>query len=257
MSISPLSWSAANPRILSRRTHQWKKFVTRRLCKNCNEVWLSRLEDLVRPIILNLADSDGKVKTLAVDQQFLLGRWAIKTAMMLNRTASSIPQLPRNLFWEFFSNSESFPKGFSVFAFQCPFSGRGAPIDGLVTQKWTVYAPHGAVIGMSAAAAAAQKLSLQINNLQLLVCYCGDPAVRLIGWKGVHWPLSGSQKPLFFDFGLRKQEVTERSTSCMTLFHLSLCLSRGCEQGDIFQIRPPVERWHEDFYRSYSEATGL
>lgn len=67
---SPLgTWSAhqANLRI-------------RCVCKTCNNGWMSRLENHVKPIVLGLIED--KLKLIASDEQSILALWAVKNAMV-------------------------------------------------------------------------------------------------------------------------------------------------------------------------------
>lgn len=49
------------------------------VCKPCNNNWMSQLEDAAKPYIVELLTGHG---TLDAEELEVLGRWAIKTAMM-------------------------------------------------------------------------------------------------------------------------------------------------------------------------------
>lgn len=56
-------------------------------CKTCNEGWMHRLEDRVKPFMTDMVDH-GLKTVLDVDRQLLLSRWIIKTAMVYEFTSA-------------------------------------------------------------------------------------------------------------------------------------------------------------------------
>jgi len=63
--------------------------VTRAVCKTCNGGWMSRLEYLARPILQPMMT--GKPRTLSAEDQLILVRWLMKTAMMMEFVPDAIP----------------------------------------------------------------------------------------------------------------------------------------------------------------------
>ena len=63
--------------------------VTRTVCKTCNGGWMSRLEYLARPILQPMMS--GKPQTLSEEDQLILMRWLMKTAMMMEFVPDAIP----------------------------------------------------------------------------------------------------------------------------------------------------------------------
>lgn len=89
----------AKTRIL--RSPPQKSFVSdsfelavKAVCKDCNNRWLSQLEMTCKPLLLPLIR--GRETTMDAQHQFLLGAWAVKTAMIFE-SAVSIPSEER--FW--------------------------------------------------------------------------------------------------------------------------------------------------------------
>ncbi|MGH7981605.1 MAG: hypothetical protein ACREFF_00500 [Candidatus Udaeobacter sp.] len=63
--------------------------VTRAVCKACNGGWMSRLEGVARPIFQPMMR--GKPQTLSADDQLILVRWLMKTAMVTEFGPNAIP----------------------------------------------------------------------------------------------------------------------------------------------------------------------
>lgn len=53
--------------------------LTNEPCQNCNNGWMSRLEERVKPVLLPMID--GGSITVRTDQQVSIARWTVKTAM--------------------------------------------------------------------------------------------------------------------------------------------------------------------------------
>jgi hypothetical protein len=70
------NWSTAKPRLLLKR-----------LCHACNNGWMSRLENEVKPVLESILD--GELQALDVSAQATLAQWAVKTAMVLEAIDSN------------------------------------------------------------------------------------------------------------------------------------------------------------------------
>ena len=57
---------------------------TRDVCKECNEGWLSRLEQAAQRLLVGFME--GTQKTLAPFDQLVIGLWAVKTSLMYDAT---------------------------------------------------------------------------------------------------------------------------------------------------------------------------
>jgi hypothetical protein len=76
--------------------NKWQRdtpdFVTKSVCKHCNEGWMSDLEKTVEPILKPMIG--GKKTTLTDKQQHAIGVWLVKTTMVLNST------IPKSSFYK-------------------------------------------------------------------------------------------------------------------------------------------------------------
>lgn len=101
-------------RILSRRKLTYDDFVCGRVCKvNCNEGWMSSLENRVKSIYESGWHSQ-------IDKQAtLIARWIAKTATTLNVSQQRrvlVPEAARHGL----HNSKQLPVGWKVYIFDCP-----------------------------------------------------------------------------------------------------------------------------------------
>lgn len=63
------------------KVHKSFGIITRRPCGQCNNGWMSRLEQRVQPLLRPMIH--GNSTTLSLDQQRLIMRWLVKTAMAI------------------------------------------------------------------------------------------------------------------------------------------------------------------------------
>lgn len=80
-----------NKRIKKRRLTKSIDIQVRRVCKSCNESWMSNLETNVIEIISNLLR--GHWLSISLEQQKMLASWAAKTAIMI-QYFDSMPVVP-------------------------------------------------------------------------------------------------------------------------------------------------------------------
>ena len=84
-----------------RRPSQSLDFTVRTVCADCNNGWMSALEVEAKPILERLL-TNTNVQPLMKDEQLVAGRWATKTAMMMDFTQEEllVPQRDRTLFFK-------------------------------------------------------------------------------------------------------------------------------------------------------------
>src|SRR4051812_47707066 len=84
-------WILEHDRFVGERTFEVRRpargldFTVRAVCAQCNGGWMSRLEGEARPILEPLMTS-RELRPLMKDEQLAVGRWATKTAMMMDFT---------------------------------------------------------------------------------------------------------------------------------------------------------------------------
>src|SRR5262245_17714295 len=73
--------------LLKQRTPATQSFVEGRVCKQCNNGWLSDLENQARPFLTDLMSGQRTLHALSAEERLLLARWAAKTAFVLSNAA--------------------------------------------------------------------------------------------------------------------------------------------------------------------------
>lgn len=100
------------------RAHGLNNFVVKNVCEDCNNGWMSELENRAKPFILDLMNEDQTIKGHALDGKLALSRWATKTAFMIASTQQNQTTLPWTPFTNMRSNRDSGPDGCFVFVGQ-------------------------------------------------------------------------------------------------------------------------------------------
>jgi len=247
--VSPAGWLRGNAP--ARRSHPWSRLVVGDVCANCNSGWLSDLESGVKPLLPALAAGERRIGTLSDEESLVLARWAAKTTFLCQRTAGLPHIIPLDAFGALRDVPGELPAGTFVFGFQDD-GDHPAPINGLQTQDWTVYAPYEDAIDITAAIRTTCKISLRLGRLHLLVAYFGASGLEPVGWHRVHHPVFPRRCRLWIDAGFKVGRVTQRRESSMVLFHVALGAALHCSPEQIARKAPPsLEELHEQFFDNY------
>jgi hypothetical protein len=151
-----------------------QSFLAGRVCKSCNNGWMSKLEGNIKPTLINLLDASQTLADLNDEQRFLLARWTVKTAYMINHTWKVPPIVPAKHLEQLFKGKLGLPDGVSVFAHQHPVS---SAIGWMQGRDWVcAYLPS---IEKDARQMhlRSYRLALQVGKLLLLVAH----------WPGRRW----------------------------------------------------------------------
>lgn len=92
MKLFPVSDEASIYREIGARTpKEWKtpkpRLRIKRLCKECNNGWMSRLESVTKPLFESILNQ--QLIAIEPSDQVILARWAVKTAMVLDTVDSN------------------------------------------------------------------------------------------------------------------------------------------------------------------------
>lgn len=93
------------------------KLIVKRLCSDCNNNWMSRLENEAKPIIESILDDN--TKTLDVSAQSTLALWAVKTAMVLETIDSNRPWFYSDNERRLMYSAQTIPQRTSVWIAKC------------------------------------------------------------------------------------------------------------------------------------------
>ena len=89
-------------------------FVEGRVCKRCNEGWMSKLESAVKPLLVPILDTPTLVDEWSIEDREVLARWAVKTSLMAISVSIASSNVPEDHFTAI--KKSIIPAGISVFA---------------------------------------------------------------------------------------------------------------------------------------------
>jgi hypothetical protein len=243
--ISPKAWDGGSE-ILPERRHPLASFRLGGVCRQCNEGWMSTLEQRASSNLLALSDGGRKTGGLAHPEQAVLARWAAKTALVVHAASYPYSKIPHSIYTNL-RTSKGLPPGVSVLAMQTDgLADDIPPVTALQSDRYMFVKRR-----RTAEPLGCWKVSLRVGILQLLVCHCPDTSWEPLGWRNVHQGLWPTKVRLWYDARLRKDMVTVRKESGTVLFHLSLALTSGLDQSEInLMPRLPLEEELERFFIS-------
>lgn len=176
-------WESAEGAVNETRVLPLGSYVAGRICRDCNNGWMSRLEDVVKPDLIALSEGRHRLSELDKPAAHNLARWAVKTTYAAQSVALGPRLVPRE-------HRRSIAKG-NLGGLRVV--GRTSPVElGLgvyASQQW--YAPTSRKRRPDEAAAEAQavvgesyKLILIIGRLMVAICHWPDPM----------WPIAISRQ---------------------------------------------------------------
>jgi hypothetical protein len=169
--------------------------VAGRVCSNCNNGWMSTLEDQARPILINLIEADQSLFSITAEERFIVSRWAAKTAYALSH-ATPLKKTPDPVHMRFLvDNPATLPPGVGVFAQQVTTRNTFANIQ---RNRWPVQIE---VPLPNSASAGRYKIALEFRHLMLLVAFWPLPKGHYLLAAGIHVPLWPIREwyPAYFD----------------------------------------------------------
>jgi hypothetical protein len=172
--------------VVSKREHTLENLQEGRVCKTCNEGWMSTLENEAKPLLVHLFSGEKTVVELTSDERKTVARWAAKTAFALNSASNYLKNVPAE---HFAAIREGFPSRIMIFGQQ---HHGNMPFNWLQTSAWHLVAPDHETDRQ--APDESYKITLLFGKLLLLVAHwpLGDWIYGI--WPGIHvplWPQSG------------------------------------------------------------------
>ena len=185
-----IAWTSdANDELLADREFAMGNLVAGRVCRDCNNGWMSDLEQDASASLLELASKKRPLATLDASERKTLARWAAKTSFAA-RSADMGPRLV------------SAAQAMSLVGGAMPavhVAARQAPLNlGLgwfATQRWLVSYPDDALAEAARLVSTSHKTVLTIGRLLLSVCFWPDPQWPLVISRCSHsplWPTHGT-----------------------------------------------------------------
>jgi hypothetical protein len=165
------------------RTQSMESLVAGRVCKACNNGWMSRLEQAVDDYLVELMDANRTLTSLSRSEGEDLARWAVKTAFAY-RSADIAPTLVEARHARELAEGRMPP---------VHVVGRQASVDaGLgcyATQRWLVSYPVDERKAVEARVGRSHKTILLLGRLLIAVCHWPDPGWPLVISRVSHVPL--------------------------------------------------------------------
>jgi hypothetical protein len=166
-------------------------FVEGRVCKTCNNGWMSDLEVAVRPTLEQLWNTPGALDDLTLEQRAVVARWAAKTGYMVLSASPygyAVPQAHRSVLMP---PSATLAQGVVVCgADHTPRDPIPAPteIGWRYERSWRLgdRTPRALQSRLSQANYASYKVTLRLRRLMLTVGYWPDSTWRIERWHEVH-----------------------------------------------------------------------
>lgn len=108
-----------------RQTISLQSFILRRICEGCNNGWMSRLEDSVKPTIVALMKGERGLSELSEDERRRLARWGAKTAIVDSYAIGAECPIDFSLLRWMKQNENDVPGRFAVAAYQIDLNSIG------------------------------------------------------------------------------------------------------------------------------------
>jgi hypothetical protein len=166
--------------LLDERKHTWGTLVAGRICRSCNNGWMSNLESEAMPLLLPLIRGDRLVSELSAEEARQIAVWATKTVLALSAAVQE-KRAPATQYHALCASPTSVPAGIHVLAMQHALTSSAHYIIDATWQE-----SRKCAIAEEAAAVSkhSYKACLQLGQLLLLVVW----------WPlGPEWVLSGEE----------------------------------------------------------------
>jgi hypothetical protein len=95
-----------------------ESFVLRRICENCNNGWMSKLEEVVKPILVPLMRGERQLGSLEESEKWALARWVAKTAIIDSYAIGAECPIDHSVLRWMKHNLDDVPGRFAAAAFQ-------------------------------------------------------------------------------------------------------------------------------------------
>jgi hypothetical protein len=185
-----LAWtSASDEQVLGARDFPLRSFVAGRVCRHCNNGWMSALEQKAREFLPGLTEAQHPLASLSRGDREVLARWATKTAFVA-RSADLAPHLVDPAHANMLSGGGMPPV--HVVARQAPVE---LNLGSYATQQWLVSYPTTERSAVEDLVGRSHKTVLLLGRLLVAVCFWPDASWPIVISRKSHhalWPCDGS-----------------------------------------------------------------
>ncbi len=190
-----ITWASdVDDKLFGQRNLSLGSFVAGRVCRRCNNGWMSQLEQQIKELLSALMEAERQVAELSGFERESLARWATKTAFAY-RSADLAPHLvdPRH--------------AHDLAANRMPpvrVVARQASVElGLgcyATQRWMIDYPSPQRHVVETLTGHSHKTVLVLGHLLIAVCYWPEPTWPLVVSRRSHTPLWPLDAWLTYDY---------------------------------------------------------
>ena len=175
-----------------RRSLTLNNLVEGRICRICNNGWMSSLESQVKSILISLMSAEKLTTDLIAEDRFLITKWLFKTLVCLNSSSGYRKLIPDEHI-RTFHNNQIFPNGYCFFYQQHKSSESDKQFYWTQDQMWLNQDVDPSKIennDYQRMMKKSFKISLLLGKLILLMAYWpASPNWHFITSKGIHVPL--------------------------------------------------------------------
>lgn len=219
--LSPTHLDSKTGKPKSTRTHSVGNLVEGRVCRTCNNGWMSDLENKARDILLPLIDVDREVISLSQEERFTLARWVSKTAFVLNSSSDYFKNIPPDHFRKIYADPESLPDKVIVLAQQHHGEQDFYWMQGSGWQAEFSKSSGYSQRRVEKMSEDAYKIVFQFRKLLLLIAYWPFDDWVYGLWKGIHLPLWPKSGPAGW-YESEREFPWRDSNEAAVYFHMSL-----------------------------------
>ncbi|MBI3896545.1 MAG: hypothetical protein HY313_11505 [Acidobacteria bacterium] len=169
----------------ARTLHALNSFKEGRVCSNCNNGWMSQLENEVKPILLALLSGAQNPTSIPEFECSVLARWTLKTAIVLSCATPLGHPLPREHL-KFLRDKPAMPSQVGIFAaINIPTREFGY----YQRNDWPNWSTEGVPDLSESMTSQGFKLAFHLKHLLLMVAHIPRPTSRFVLAAGLHIPL--------------------------------------------------------------------
>src|SRR5262245_34602777 len=173
--------------VISDRLHGLEDLLAGRVCKSCNNGWMSELEIQNKRLITSLARGQIDTLDLTDNEAMGLARWTFKTSLCLHSSSNYRRVIPSSHYAYARTHKDSLPPGVYVVGKKWPLAEGWRWVQ---STSWFVNQNYGEIgaSDMVLLKESSYKICLQFLDLLLLVAYNPLNNARVVLWKYVHVP---------------------------------------------------------------------
>jgi hypothetical protein len=174
---------------VAQRPQTLNELVVTRICKRCNNGWMNELEGAMQGVLPPLIHGDKEITALSPDEAMSVGRWACKTAYMLDAANLSFPRVPPEHLRKLWLYQDRLPPEVAAIATRSPFF---TAVDWIDSPNWAaprVSNGHEVDAVLVRNTKRSYKVAMQFGHLILAIAYWPSGRDRLALIEGFHIPL--------------------------------------------------------------------